>query len=102
FSWFTLLWGEPPSVGKSPFYEELFKQLNAKVDYEFVPSSNYSDKINLALSSNSLADVTTVKQTNETTIVSAIRQGAFWDLGALMGDFSNYPNLGNIPKEIYD
>jgi len=102
FTWSTLLWNEPPNVEKSPFYQELFKRLNAKIDYEFVPSSNYSDKINLALSSNSLADVTTVKQTNETTIVSAIRQGAFWELDSLLGDFSNYPNLAKIPKDIYD
>jgi putative aldouronate transport system substrate-binding protein len=102
FTWSTLLWNEPPNVEKSPFYQELFKRLNAKIDYQFVPSAGYSDKINLALSSNTLSDVTTVKQTNETTIVNAIRQGAFWELDSLLGDFANYPNLKAIPKDIYD
>ncbi|MDF2668597.1 MAG: family 1 extracellular solute-binding protein [Paenibacillus sp.] len=102
FSWSTLLWNEPPNVEQSPFYQELFKRLNAKISYQFVPSSGYTDKINLALSSNTLADVTTVKQTNETTIVNAIRQGAFWDLDSLLGDFSQFPNLKAIPKDIYD
>jgi putative aldouronate transport system substrate-binding protein len=102
FSWSTLLWNEPPNVDASPFYKELFKRLNAKITYQFVPSSGYTDKINLALSSNALAEVTTVKQTNETTIVNAIRQGAFWDLGSLLGDFSQFPNLKAIPQDIYN
>ncbi|WP_135556394.1 extracellular solute-binding protein [Paenibacillus cymbidii] len=97
----TLIWGTPPDVDKSPFYQELQKRTNTKLKIEFVTSPAFTEKMNLALASKTLADITVVKTLTEANIVNAINQGAFYDLGPFLGDLSKYPNLAKLPANLW-
>ncbi len=97
----TLIWGTPPDVDKSPFYQELEKRTNADLKIEFVTSPSFTEKMNLALASRKLADVTVVKVLTDASIVNAINQGAFHDLGPFLGDLSKYPNLAKLPAGLW-
>ncbi|WP_281890514.1 extracellular solute-binding protein [Paenibacillus sp. YYML68] len=98
----TLIWGTPPSVEQSPFYKELQQRTNVKLNIEFITSPSFTDKINLALASNNLADITVVKNFTDANIVNAINQGAFTDLTPYLADMKKYPNLALIPKKIWE
>ncbi|WP_409344224.1 hypothetical protein [Paenibacillus sp. MBLB4367] len=93
--------GEPPDLN-GPVYKEVEKRTNTKLDIKVIPSTSYGDKFNLALSSNELTDIMLIEDPFGATTVNAIRQGAFMDLTTLLGDFKKYPNLANIPKDIWE
>lgn len=100
-SFTTILYGEPPDFN-GPYFKEIEKRSNTKLDIKAVPDPSYADKYNLALSTNELTDITLVESPSGATTVNAIRQGAFVDLTTLLGDFKKYPNLAKIPKDIWE
>ncbi|MBO2942652.1 extracellular solute-binding protein [Paenibacillus sp. F411] len=97
----TLIWGTPPDVASSPFYKELQERTNVELSIDFVTSPSFTEKINLALASRKLADITVVKNFTDANIVNAINQGAFLDLTPYLSDMSKYPNLAMIPENIW-
>jgi|GEM_PF-1601902 len=98
----TMLWGEPPDVDKSPFFQELMKRTNTKLSIQMIPSNVIMEKLTLALASRQLPDLVNNRNMYDPTIVNYINQGAFTDLSALLGDFSEFPNLKKIPQQIWD
>lgn len=100
-SFTTLLYGEPPDYN-GPFFKEVEKRTNTKLTINAVPAANYTEKLNLAISSNELTDITLLDEPFAATTVNAIRQGAFVDLTPYLSDMKKYPNLAKIPKDVWD
>jgi putative aldouronate transport system substrate-binding protein len=94
--------GTPPDPANSPFYKELQKRTNTKLTIEFIESSGYPEKMNLALASKKLKDVTVVKNFTDPNIYNAVNQGAFTDLTPYLGDLKKYPNLAKIPEHAWN
>jgi len=46
-----------PLKNYAPAQQEIFKKTNIKLDYQIVPSSNYTDKKNILLASNNMPDI---------------------------------------------
>jgi len=75
------------------YYQE---KTNTKLNVEWIPDGDYRTKLNLILSSNDLPDVLIANATNDLNnpaFINAVRNGAFWDLTPVLGNFSKYPNL---------
>jgi len=77
------------------YWTEWQKRTNTKLNVEWVPSGDYDTKFDLVLASGNLPEVIVATSTTRPTLLNVIRQGAFWDLTPLLGDFSKYPNLKN-------
>lgn len=67
------------------------------LDINWIPDGIYSDKMNTALTTNSLKKVTFVRNTDFLLLKNTIRSGAFWEIGPYLED---YPNLKYLNKDI--
>lgn len=86
----------PPDTIKN----EVEKLTNTKLTYQFFPADTYEEKLNSALATGSLPQVTYLK--NQATFIqmkSAIRDGQFWEIGPYMSEF---PNLSKLKPQILD
>ncbi|WP_274653120.1 extracellular solute-binding protein [Paenibacillus humicola] len=89
------LYNEAPDMNNE-FWAELQKRLNVKLDINWIPSGDFDTKLDLILSSGNLPEIVAYpNQTLSPSMISAIKNGAFWDLTPLLGDLSAYPNLKN-------
>ncbi|MGG1517936.1 extracellular solute-binding protein [Paenibacillus oryzisoli] len=77
--------------------QEIEGLTQTKLDVNWVPDGIYTDKMNTALTTNSLKKATYVKYTDYLLMKNSIRSGAFWDVGPYL---SAYPNLSKLNKEI--
>jgi len=75
------------------YWTEWQKRSNSKLTVEWIPSGDYDTKFDLVLASGSLPEVLVATNVTRPTLLSSIKQGAFWDLTELLGDLSEYPNL---------
>lgn len=73
----------------SPVILKLQELTGTKLRFEFVPNSSYSEQLNIAFASRSLADITVIPDMNP-GFINAVRSGVFWDIGPYLKD---YPNL---------
>ncbi|MCM3781861.1 extracellular solute-binding protein [Neobacillus mesonae] len=91
---FAGLYNEIPDMNND-YWKEWEKQTNSKLDIEWVPSGDLDTKLDLLLASGDLPEVVAYQNPIRPTLISAIKNGAFWDLKPFLGDFSEYPNLKN-------
>lgn len=68
-----------------------------ELDIEWVPDGIYTDKMNTALTTGTLKKATFVKYTDYMFMKSAIRSGAFWEIGPYL---DGYPNLRRLNANI--
>jgi len=81
------------------YWTEWQKRTNTKLEVEWIPSGDYDTKFDLVLASGNLPEIIVATSATRPTLLSAIKQGAFWDLTPFLGDFSQYPNLKNNSYE---
>ncbi|MBB6695767.1 extracellular solute-binding protein [Cohnella xylanilytica] len=86
----------PPDTIKN----EVEKLTNTKLTYQFFPADTYEEKLNAALATGALPEVTYLK--NQSTFIQmkgAIRDGQFWEIGPYLSEF---PNLSKLKPRILD
>ncbi|QGH36173.1 extracellular solute-binding protein [Gracilibacillus salitolerans] len=86
------LFEEVPDMNNE-FWTAFQEKTNTKLDIEWVPSGDFETKFDLVLSSGDLPDVLWAPNVNSPNLIKAINNGAFWEVGQFLGDFSDYPNL---------
>lgn len=64
-----------------------------ELDITWVPEGVYTDKMNTALTTNSLGKVTFVKFSDYNLVKNAIRSEAFWEIGPYLQEFPNLKAL---------
>jgi len=72
----------------SPVWKAVEEYTNTELDIQFTPNSSYEDMLNITLASGDLPTIMNVGKTP--SVISAARNGAFWELGPYLQD---YPNL---------
>jgi len=98
---FAGLYNDMPDMNNA-YWSEWQKRLNVKLDVEWVPDGDLNTKMDLLLASGDLPEVLASPTSTKPTLISAIKNGAFWDLTPFLGDFSKYPNLrDNMAKDAY-
>ncbi|SFT05024.1 extracellular solute-binding protein [Paenibacillus sp. BC26] len=87
----------PLNVAQTPpdtIKNEIEKLTNTKLTYQFFPADTYEDKLNATMATGALPQVTYLK--NQATFMQmkgAIRDGQFWEIGPLLGEFPNLSKL---------
>ena len=75
---------------------------NTHVDFDFVPSDNYEDKLGLTFASPSDMPMVIAVGKLNSAIVAAAEAGAFWDLSDYIFDQEKYPNLSQANKNVLE
>ncbi|MEK3913156.1 extracellular solute-binding protein [Paenibacillus sp. FSL H7-0331] len=98
---FAGLYNEVPNMNDD-YWSEWQKRTNSKLNVEWVPSGDLNTKLDLLLASGDLPEVVAVPDFKKATLLSAIKNGAFWDLTPFLGDLSKYPNMkNNLVKDAF-
>ncbi|MCU6790892.1 extracellular solute-binding protein [Paenibacillus sp. WQ 127069] len=92
------LYNEVPKLDNA-IWSEIQKRTNTKFTVDWVPAPEYNSKLDLFLASNELPDILVVTSEKYLPVVNAAKQGVFWDLTPLLGDYKDYPNLKKIIPE---
>ena len=82
-----------PKPPTSELIQEIEKLTGTKLDINLIPDGIYTDKMNTALTTNSLKKVTFVKHTDYILMKNAIRTDAFWEIGPYLQEFKNLSQL---------
>ncbi|MGG1553418.1 extracellular solute-binding protein [Paenibacillus ferrarius] len=88
--------GDIPAKG-NPVEQAMEKFTNTKLDFQWIPSAAYGDKINVMLASNDMPKL--LRVTTSPTVTNAIQSGMFWEIGPYLKD---YKNLNAANKQYYD
>ncbi|MVQ34770.1 extracellular solute-binding protein [Paenibacillus sp. MAH-34] len=86
---------QPPGAD-NPVLKEFEKRTNTKLTVQWIPGSDYADRVNVALAAGDIADLIKIPDITTALFRQMVKQGAFWDLTPYIKD---YPNLVSInPK----
>jgi putative aldouronate transport system substrate-binding protein len=89
-----------PNAPAADVIRRLEEQTGTRLSIEWVRDEIYADKMNTALTTNSLKKATFVKYTDYIIMKNAIRSGAFWEIGPYLDEFPNLKRLnGDILKQ---
>ncbi|MDQ0207652.1 extracellular solute-binding protein [Alkalicoccobacillus murimartini] len=92
----TMSYTPEPPQNDSPVIKELEELTGKKMNMLFVPSTTYGDRFNVTLASGSLPHV--MLGDKSPSYISAVRDGAFWDLTDYLDDYENL-KINDIVKE---
>jgi putative aldouronate transport system substrate-binding protein len=88
--------GDIPAKG-SEVEQAMEKYTNTKLSVQWIPQSNFDDKINVMIASNEVPKV--LKVNYVPNILNSIRDGMFWEVGPYIKD---YKNLAAQDQQYYD
>jgi putative aldouronate transport system substrate-binding protein len=95
-TWMTMLHTPTTPEADGPIQTALEEYTGTKLDIQWVPDASKDEKINAALASDSLADITSITNTSNTSVRQALKSGQFWDVEKYLKD---YPNLSKIDEQ---
>lgn len=79
----------------SPVWQQLEEYTNTELEILWTPNSSYPDKMNITLASGDLPTIMNVSK--DPSVISAARNGAFWEVGPYLKD---YPNLSQAHEVV--
>jgi putative aldouronate transport system substrate-binding protein len=88
--------GEIPS-SDSAIQKAIEKYTNTKLEFQWVPSAAFDEKINVMIASGDLPKAMRLKY--DANMLNAAKSGLFWEIGPLLKD---YPNLSALNAMYYD
>jgi putative aldouronate transport system substrate-binding protein len=98
---FAGLYNEVPNMNDD-YWTEWQKRTHSNLNVEWIPSGDLNTKLDLLIASGDLPEVVAVPDFKRPTLLSAVKNGAFWDLTPFLGDLSKYPNLkNNLVKDAF-
>ncbi|MDT2979720.1 extracellular solute-binding protein [Enterococcus casseliflavus] len=93
-SWMAMLHTASPPSGDVT--QKLEEYTGVEIDFTWVPDASKTERLNAALASNSLADIVSLTEINNTTVRSSLASGMFWDVEPYLEEF---PNLAEISED---
>lgn len=87
-SFMTIAFTNDPATAESPVVKKIEEYTNTKLNLIWVNNSSYEDEMNLALSSGTLPNVILIPS-KSSSVISAAKSGAFWDIEPYLGDYKN-------------
>ncbi|MDF2964187.1 MAG: transporter substrate-binding protein, partial [Paenibacillus sp.] len=97
-SMLSIFYQKEPPAADNAILKEVEKRTNTKLNITWVTPNNFSEKVNVTLASGDLPDLLLVTDTTNAAFQNMAKQGAFWDLTALV---KQYPNLAKFPQITY-
>lgn len=78
--------------------KEIEKRTNTKLNINWVPNNNFSDKSKVILASGDMPDLMMISTISDPQFITMAKQGAFWDIEPFIKD---YKNLSGIDPQIW-
>src|SRR5690625_3769266 len=82
-----------PEVPSEMLQGLLEEATNTKLDIQWIPDSNYDERVKDRKSTNSLPQAFLVKTAQFVQFKDAIRDGQFWEIGPYLDDYENLSKL---------
>ncbi|WP_251452150.1 extracellular solute-binding protein [Microbacterium sp. Marseille-Q6648] len=98
-TWMTMLHTPTTPESGGPIESALEEHTGIDIDFQWVPDASKDEKINAALASDSLADITSLTNIANTSVRQALTSGQFWDVEPYLEEF---PNLADIDEQTID
>lgn len=83
----------------SPVVQALNDYLGAKLEFTWVPNTNYDEKVTTAMAAGEYPHIMLVGA-RSSSVIQASRDGAFWDLTEKLKDAEKYPNLAQTNEVV--
>ncbi|MGO4936028.1 extracellular solute-binding protein [Fundicoccus sp. Sow4_H7] len=97
-SWMTMLHTPTPPSGE---VESLLEEyIGMELEINWVPDASKEERINAALASNTLADIVSLTQINNTTVRQALGSGLFWDIEPYLSEFENLSQISEATLDV--
>ncbi|WP_182112425.1 MULTISPECIES: extracellular solute-binding protein [unclassified Actinotalea] len=97
-TWMSILHTPTTPDAEGPIQVALEEHTGVEFEIQWVPDASKDEKLNAALASNTLSDLTTLTQVDSSTVRNALSSGMFWDVEEYLEEF---PNLSEIdPKTL--
>lgn len=96
-TWMTGLHTTTPPSGD--VLKKLEDYTGYDIKFNWVPASSYGERLNASLASNSLSDIVTLAQINDTTIREAMKSGLFWNVEDYLKDYKNLSQISEARLE---
>lgn len=78
------------------FWQTMEERYDVDYTVDWVPADSYNQKVDIVLASGDLPDIMQIQRLTRPSVLTALKAGAFTNLSPYLGDFSEYPNLGNL------
>ncbi|MGN0149885.1 MAG: extracellular solute-binding protein [Clostridia bacterium] len=88
-----------PAPADSEVVKALEEVLGTKVNFSWVPSSNYEEKVTAAMGSGEYPHIMLVGS-RSSSVIQNCRAGSFWDITDKITDASKYPNLAQSNPDV--
>lgn len=90
----------PPASDDNILKREIEKLTNSKLSITWISNNVYEDKLNIALASGQIPDLTEIKDPFSPSFRALVKQNAIWDLTPY---YEDYPNLvSGIPDVAWE
>lgn len=97
-SWMTMLHTPAPPSGDVE--SKLEEHTGMNIEFQWVPDASKEERINAALASDTLADIVSLTQINNTTVRQALGSGMFWDVEPYLSEFDNLAKISDETLEV--
>ncbi|MGP9707163.1 extracellular solute-binding protein [Brachybacterium sp. AOP42-C2-15] len=92
-SWMALLHTPTTPEASGPVQSGLTEALGQEFEIQWVPDASKEEKMNAALASGSVSDITSISNLTNSSIRSGVTSGLFWDVEPFLGEFENLKNI---------
>jgi putative aldouronate transport system substrate-binding protein len=92
-TWMSMLHTPVTPDPAGPIQKKLEENTGQKFSIQWVPDASKEEKINAALASDKIADITTLNQLAMPSIRQPLKSGMFWEVEPLLKDFDNLKGI---------
>ncbi|WP_460796460.1 extracellular solute-binding protein [Microbacterium sp. GXF0217] len=92
-TWMAMLHTPTTPEADGPIATALAEYTGTEVDFQWVPDASKDEKINAALASDTLADITSLTNSTNTSVRQALKSGQFWDVEPYLEDYENLSQI---------
>ncbi|WP_243229564.1 extracellular solute-binding protein [Microbacterium sp. CIAB417] len=92
-TWMAMLHTPTTPEADGPIQTALEEYTGTELDFQWVPDASKDEKINAALASDSLADITSLTNISNTSVRQALKSGQFWDVEPYLDEFENLSRI---------
>ncbi|MGG4147219.1 extracellular solute-binding protein [Paenibacillus algorifonticola] len=90
--------GTEPMKKESAGIKYVEDYTNTKLDFTWVPTSAYDDKVSATLASGKLPDLMLVRRNKDSAMLNAQLSGVFWELTPFLQNTKNLAQMSEIAK----
>jgi putative aldouronate transport system substrate-binding protein len=85
-----------PMKADNPGIKVVEDYTNTKLEFTWVPTTAYNDKVSATLASGKMPDLMLVRQNKDSAMLNAQLSGAFWELTPYLKDYKNLSDINEI------